>query len=75
MSAVFESGDNWVSFSFQSAGGYDRIGATVHGTPEFVAENFGIKDFDGKVSTLMKQSIAIDKFFKGRYAEENPGKA
>lgn len=70
-----DSGDNWVSFSFASAPGYDKIAATVHGAPEFVAAAMGIENFDGKVSTLMQQAIVVDGFFKKWYSEANPGKA
>lgn len=70
-----EAKDNWVSFTFASAAGYDRIGGTVHGEPKFVAELFGIEDFDGKVSTLMKRATLVDQFFKGTFQEANPGKA
>ncbi len=71
-----DQGDNWVSFSFQSAPGYDRIGATVHGTPEFVAGALGITEFDGKVSTLMQQAVVVDGYFKAWYQGDgaNPGK-
>ena len=68
------SKDNWVSISFNSATGYDRIGATVHGTPQFVAEAFGIEDFDGRISTLMKRAILVDSVFKKWYAGDS-GKA
>lgn len=69
-----ESKDNWVSFSFNSSPGYDKIGATVHGTPEFVAQVFAIEDFNGKVSSLMKQAVKIDEYFK-KQAGTQPGKA
>lgn len=70
------SDDNFVSFSFVSATGYDKIMSTVHGSPEFVAQNFGLTDFDGKVSTLMKRAIFIDGKFKEWYGEsEHAGKA
>lgn len=65
------SKDNWVSFSFNSATGYDRIGATVHGTPQFVAEAFGIENFDGRISTLMKRAILVDSVFKKWYAGDS----
>lgn len=71
---VMEAKDNWVSFSFASDGGYDKLAATVHGAPEFVARSFGITDFDGRVSTLMKKAIKIDAAFKKWAAEETPGK-
>ncbi|WP_190822032.1 hypothetical protein [Saccharopolyspora pogona] len=72
---VFEQKDNWVSFTFNSAPGYDRIGATVHGEPGFVAKVFAVKDFNGKVSSLMKQAVEIDKYFKKQYGETaTPGK-
>lgn len=75
-SPVVDQGDNWVSFSFNSAAGYDRIGATVHGSPEFVAKTFGITDFNGKVSSLMKQAVKVDEYFKKQYGGgEAPGKA
>lgn len=69
--------ENWVSFSFNSAPGYDRIGATVHGTPEFVAKAFAIEDFDGKISTLMKRAVEVDDYFKQQYKgdEGSSGKA
>ncbi|MDA3643819.1 hypothetical protein LZ318_11730 [Saccharopolyspora indica] len=70
-----EKKDNWVSFSFNSAPGYDKIGATVHGEPEFVAKVFAVENFNGKVSTLMKQAVEIDKYFKKQYAKDQPGKA
>lgn len=63
--------DNWVSLSFNSATGYDRIGATVHGTPQFVAEAFGIENFDGRISTLMKRAILVDSVFKKWYAGDS----
>ncbi|MGW3992188.1 hypothetical protein ACWEF6_01750 [Amycolatopsis sp. NPDC004772] len=66
--------DNWVSFSFVSDTGYDKLQGTVHGEPEFVAKAFNIPDFDGKISTLMAKAIKIDKWFKTKSAEENPGK-
>ncbi|MBX6360077.1 MAG: hypothetical protein IRZ03_08360 [Acidobacterium ailaaui] len=62
-----EQDDNWVSFTFNSAPGYDRIGATAHGTPEFVAKVFGIENFDGKLSTLMKRAVVVDEYFKQQY--------
>ena len=68
----FEEKDNWVSFSFVSEAGFDRIQATVHGTPEFVAEKFGVTDFNGRVSQLMDQAIAVDKYFKGKAANQAP---
>lgn len=72
----FNQGDNWVSFTFMSDGGYDRIGATAHGTPEFVAKVFGIEDFDGKLSTLMKRAVLVDSYFKQQYkGAATPGKA
>lgn len=67
-------GENFVSFNFNSAPGYDRIGATVHGSPEYVAAAFGIQEFDGKISTLMKQAVAVDAYFKTEYARAAPGK-
>lgn len=63
------SEDNWVSFGFTSDTGYDKIMGTVHGSPEFVADKFGIKDFDGKISTLMKQAVKVDAYFKSEYAK------
>ena len=72
---VMEQKDNWVSFSFNSAPGYDKIGATVHGDPAFVAKVFGIQDFNGKVSSLMKTAVAIDEYFKKQYGAGQPGKA
>lgn len=72
---VMESKDNWVSFSFNSAPGYDRIGATVHGEPEFVAKVFAVENFDGKISTLMKQAVRIDGYFKKQYGGSTQGKA
>lgn len=72
---VMDAKDNWVSFTFASAAGYDRIGATVHGTPEFVAKTFGITDFNGKVSSLMKQAVTIDEYFKKQAGSATPGKA
>lgn len=71
---VVEQKDNWVSFTFNSAAGYDRIGATVHGDPDFVAKVFAVENFNGKVSSLMKQAIEIDKYFKKQYEAGNPGK-
>lgn len=68
-----ESG-NWVSFGFASEPGYGKIMATVHGSPEFVAESFGIEDFDGRISTLMKRAILVDSVFKKWYAGDS-GKA
>lgn len=66
--------DNWVSFSFVSDSGYDKLQGTVHGDPEYVAEMFAIEDYDGKISTLMRKAVLIDKWFKGQAAKENPGK-
>lgn len=70
-----EQKDNWVSFTFNSAAGYDRMGATVHGEPQFVADLFAVKDFDGKVSTLMKRAVEVDAFFKKTYAAGDAPKA
>ncbi len=64
--------ENWVSFNFNSDPGYDKIFATVHGTPEFVADSFAIENFDGKISTLMKRAVEVDRFFKNQY---KPGKS
>lgn len=73
---VMQQKDNWVSFSFVSDSGYDRLQGTVHGEPEYVAEMFGVSEnFDGKLSTLMRQAVKIDKWFKKQAAEANPGKA
>lgn len=63
------SDDNWVSFTFVTDGGYDKLQGTVHGSAEFVAEKFGIEDFDGKVSTLMKRAIFVDSKFKSWYRD------
>lgn len=72
---VFEQKDNWVSFSFNSAPGYDKIGATVHGDPEFVAKVFAVDGFNGKISMLMKQAVLIDEYFKKQYGADQPGKS
>lgn len=66
--------DNWVSFSFVSDSGYDKLQGTVHGEPEYVAGMFAIEDFDGKISTLLDKALKIDKWFKAKAAEANPGK-
>lgn len=62
-----EQGNDFVSFSFVNDAGYDRIMATVHGTPDYVAGLFGFAEgeFDGKVSTLMKRATDVDGYFKG----------
>lgn len=67
--------DNWVSFSFVSEAGFDRIQATVHGTPEFVADKFGVQEFNGKISQLMKQAVAVDGYFKAEAARQALPKA
>lgn len=71
---VVEQKDNWVSFSFVTSPGYDKVAATVHGEPDFIANLFAVQDFNGKISSLMKQAIEIDKYFK-KLAGNTPGKA
>lgn len=59
--------DGKIKFFFNSAPGYDRIGASVEGTPEFVAKSFAVEDFDGRVSSLMRRAVEVDQFFKRLY--------
>lgn len=65
----------WVSFTFVSESGYGRIQATVHGPEDYVAAKFGVTDFTGKISQLMKQAAAIDGYFKAEAARQALPKA
>jgi hypothetical protein len=67
-----QHGDNWASFSFASAPGYDRVAGTIHGSLDFIAESFGIEGFDGKLSTLMKRAATVDSFFKKQFQAGPP---
>lgn len=70
---VVSQGDNWVSFQFQPAPGFDVPKLTVHGSPEFVAEKFAVDNFNGKVSQLLSRAIEVDAHFKKLWSGE--GKA
>ncbi|MGV9364485.1 hypothetical protein [Amycolatopsis sp. NPDC003731] len=69
---IMAAEDNWVSFTFLGDSGYDKLSGTVHGDPEFVAKTLNVKDFDGRISTLMKQAVAIDTWFKQTAAKAKP---
>lgn len=73
---IVQTGDNWVSVGLASGPGYDKTLTTVHGDPAWVAKLFGVKDFDGRLSTLLKQVAAVDAYNKKQYGGQgNPGKA
>lgn len=70
-----QQGDNWISFQFVSEPGYGRTGLTVHGSPEFVSGLFGIEEFNGKISALMKRAPELDEYFKALYRGQAAPKA
>lgn len=56
--------ENWVSVTFPAHGGYDAPKVTVHGSADYLAGLLGVKDYDGRLSTVMKQVVKVDEFFK-----------
>ncbi|MFB9926296.1 hypothetical protein ACFORO_42640 [Amycolatopsis halotolerans] len=64
-----------VKVTFKATGGYEAPWVVAEGTAGYLAGLFAIESFDGKISTLMKQAIAIDAYYKKQYvkaAETNP---
>jgi hypothetical protein len=58
------AGSNEISVTFKAHGGFDAPWVVVRGTPEYLADLLGVKEFDGRVSTLMKQVAKVDEFYK-----------
>lgn len=64
-----EKTDNQLSVTFKGHGGYDAPWVVLRGSAEFIADKLGVKEFDGKVSTLMKQVVKVDAFYKKELGE------
>lgn len=72
---VKQKPDGRISVTFKATGGYEAPWVVADGTPDYVAGLFAIENFDGKISTIMKQAVVIDSYYKKQYAkaaETNP---
>lgn len=58
-----ETGDG-LTVTFKAHGGYDAPWVVVKGSANYVAGLLGVKEFDGRLSTLMKQAAKVDSFYK-----------
>jgi hypothetical protein len=55
---------NEISVTFKAHGGFDAPWIVVRGSAEYLADLFKIKDFDGRVSTLMNRVVDLDSHYK-----------
>lgn len=62
-------GGNQISVTFKAHGGYDAPWVVARGSADYLAGLMGLKDFDGKLSTLMQRVAFIDEKYKGWIGE------
>lgn len=59
-----DGAQNGISVTFKAHGGFDAPWVVARGSADYLAGLFGVKDFDGRISTLMKQVAKVDEFYK-----------
>lgn len=58
--------NNEISVTFKAHGGFDAPWVVARGSADYLAQLMGIKEFDGRLSTLMKSVAKVDDFYKGQ---------